>query len=95
MPPHPDRVRASYTEAPNPEPSGQTGPRTHTIESILKTLLLRFRWTNKNTYADLMRCSSCGALASYDYEAGKLTRLDQCSPSCPWRLAEEALDKAC
>lgn len=94
MPSHPDRVRRAYTEAPNPEPAGRTGPRIHTIESILETLLKRFRWNGKDMYADQLKCTSCGALASLDYETGKLTRLETCSPSCPWRLAEEALDKS-
>ncbi len=54
---------------------------------ILRILVKRFRWRNQGY--DKLVCPSCGALASWDDEL-KIRRVDQCSPSCPWRRAEEA-----
>jgi hypothetical protein len=51
--------------------------------------LLKFRW--KSLHYDKLACLSCGAAASIDYDTGKISRVDTCSPSCPWRRAEEVL----
>lgn len=55
---------------------------------ILQILVKRFRWRNQGY--DKLVCPSCGALASWDADGGSIRRVDQCSPSCPWRRAEEA-----
>lgn len=53
--------------------------------------LMRFQW-NDHGYGRLS-CRSCGALAEQDFdERGRtLRRIDQCSPSCPWRVADTLL----
>jgi hypothetical protein len=63
------------------------GPTCH---ALLSALVERHRWT-RHGYGRLT-CPSCGALASVDDETGRVRRSDQCSPSCPWRMAEEWLE---
>jgi hypothetical protein len=58
------------------------------VLEILRILVKRFRWRNQGY--DRLICPSCGALARWDDESGQISRTDQCSPSCPWRRAEEA-----
>lgn len=50
--------------------------------------LMQFRWNDRG-YGQLT-CRSCGALASMDYDddGGHFRRIDKCSKSCPWQVAE-------
>src|SRR3990167_1326213 len=72
----------------------QTLTRAEAAEARLTVLreglanLLQFRWNDRG-YGQLT-CRSCGALASMDNDedGGHFRRIDKCSKSCPWQVAE-------
>jgi hypothetical protein len=58
----------------------------------LAVLLARFQWTDRG-YGQLT-CRSCGAAASENLDvegSDRIKRLEECSRTCPWRLAGETL----
>lgn len=59
--------------------------------AAMLTKLLRFRWTRP--LYDRLTCTSCGAEAWCDDDTGKVRRREPCSPTCPWRQAEELLQE--
>ena len=57
--------------------------------------LFIFRWVDKG-YGQFT-CRSCGALKKVDYgdqDIPPSEKTEQCSKSCPWRIAEEAVDQS-
>lgn len=56
----------------------------------LRVLVKRddLRWKHRGY--DQYGCSSCGAAARPN-DFGVMLRKEACSPSCPWRQAEEAI----
>lgn len=65
------------------------GTADNDVLEILQLLVARFRWRHQGY--DKLVCPSCGALATCDDEDSTIRRIDKCSPSCPWRRAEEAV----
>jgi hypothetical protein len=63
-------------------------------QEILRKLVDKFRW--KWEGYGKVSCPSCGAIAYRDFGDNDIppsfSRIDQCSISCPWRLAEEYLE---
>lgn len=57
----------------------------HELYDIVRALLDRFRW--KHHGYERLTCTSCGAEAT-EHE-GTIRRREPCSPTCPWRRAEE------
>lgn len=59
---------------------------------VLAQLVAHYRWSYKGY--GMLSCPRCGALADETHDEGvtTITRIDQCSPSCIWRTAEELVD---
>lgn len=61
-------------------------------EALAKLLTRDLRW--KSHGYGKYTCGSCGSLMCVDYgdqDQPTTERREPCSPSCPWRQAEEAL----